>query len=40
MTPEPQNGFGVFFFLFIFLEAKKGVFAWGFANSGVRNVVF
>jgi hypothetical protein len=36
MAPIPQNGFGAFFFP----EAEKGVFAGGFANFDVQNVVF
>jgi hypothetical protein len=34
MTPGPQNGFGVFFFLFIFFGCENGVLAGGFANFG------
>jgi hypothetical protein len=40
MTPGPQNGFGVFFFLIFFQGGREGDFAGVFADFEVQNVVF
>jgi hypothetical protein len=40
MTPGPQNGFGVFFFLFIFFDAKMAFLLGVLRILDVQKMVF